>query len=85
MRRPLFRGRCHNGLYCVPLNFLKQVVNKPSIAQWHNHLGHPSIPIQKVINRFSLSCCKKSNIVLCVMFIKNAKVINFLIPNPIVF
>jgi hypothetical protein len=32
-------------------------VIKPSLYRWHNHLGHPSVPIvQRVIREFNLPC-----------------------------
>lgn len=46
MRRPLLRGRFHNGIYPLLLNSLKQAfaVSKSSVARQHSHLGHPSTP-----------------------------------------
>jgi hypothetical protein len=62
-RKPLLRGRCHNGLYPLPLKSLKLVFGafKPSLERWHNRLGHPFFPIVKrVVSSFDLPCSSKS-------------------------
>jgi hypothetical protein len=56
-RKLLLRGRCHNGLYPLPLKFLKLVFGafKPSLERWHIRLGHPSFSIvERVVSSFDL-------------------------------
>jgi hypothetical protein len=63
-RRPLFRGRCQKGLYPLSVKSLKLAfgVFKPSLAWWHNRLGHPFISIvERVINKFNLPCSSEFN------------------------
>jgi hypothetical protein len=67
-RRPLLKGRSHNGLYPLPLKSLKKSsklafgVYKPSLERWHSHLGHASIPIVKrIISSFNLPCASEPN------------------------
>jgi hypothetical protein len=63
-RRHLLRGRCHKGLYPLPVKSLKLAfgVFKPSLARWYSRLGHPSIPIiERVVNKFNLPCSSESN------------------------
>jgi hypothetical protein len=67
-RRLLLKGRCHNGLYPLPLKSLKKSsklafgVYKPSLERWHNRLSHASIPIvERVVSSFNLSCASESN------------------------
>jgi hypothetical protein len=63
-RRPLLRGRCHKGLYPLPVKSLKLTLGvfKPSFAWWHSRLGHPSIPIiKRVVNKFNLPSSSEFN------------------------
>jgi hypothetical protein len=58
-RSILLKGPCRGGLYPLHASSLKKLAFevkvacgaiKPSIKRWHNHLGHPAIPIvQRVI------------------------------------
>ena len=60
----ILEGRCHKGLYPLPLASIKQVfsVDKPSLWRWHDRLGHPSLPIViRVISGNSLPCLAESN------------------------
>jgi hypothetical protein len=64
MRRPLFRGRCHKGLYPLPTSFTRQAigVSKPSFHKWHSRLGHPAVHIvHKVISLHNLPCHSEVN------------------------
>ena len=63
-KRPLLKGRCHKGLYPLPLTSSKQAygATRPSIEKWHSRLGHPSVPIvEKVIRCFNLPCSSEKN------------------------
>jgi hypothetical protein len=44
--RSTLRGKCRDGLYPIPApHFVKFAfeVNKPSLARWHERLGHPAL------------------------------------------
>jgi hypothetical protein len=68
--RKLLQGRCKNGLYPLPLeaclsetppnkNSLTTV--KPSMARWHQQLGHASSPIvHRVVSQNNLSHSKEN-------------------------
>jgi hypothetical protein len=63
-RKPLLKGRCHKGLYPLQVESLKLAFGafKPSLARWHSHLGHPSIPIiERIVSHFNLPCSSESN------------------------
>jgi hypothetical protein len=53
-RSILFRDKCHDGLYPVPASLPVKSsfgVYKPSLARWHDHLGHPALQIVQRILR----------------------------------
>jgi hypothetical protein len=86
-RKPLLKGCCHKGLYPLPLESLELAfgVFKPSLARWHNHLGHPSIPIAKELSTSLIYLVLVSQIrSLCVMYAREPRVINFLTPSQII-
>jgi hypothetical protein len=65
MRKTLLRGWCRQGLYPLPSKLFRRhafSAIKPSLARWHNRLGHPSPPIvRKVIRSNNLPCVSESN------------------------
>jgi hypothetical protein len=86
MRKALLKGRCHKGLYPLPVESLKLAFGafKPFLARWHSRLRHPSIPIaERIVSKFNLPCSSESNKNLYVMHAKEPRVINFLIRSPI--
>ena len=61
-RELLHHGRCVGGLYPIPSGALGRKrqhvysVNKPSLARWHQRLGHPSsIIVKQIVNKVKLS------------------------------
>jgi hypothetical protein len=64
-KKVLLRGRNHYGLYPIPSSSaLKQTLGvfRPSLAQWHGQLGHPTYPVvAQVINKFNLPILDESN------------------------
>jgi hypothetical protein len=63
-KKLLLKGRCHKGLYPMPISCTRQAlgVSSPSLHRWHSWLGHPVVPIvQRVVNHFNLPCHDESN------------------------
>jgi histone deacetylase 1/2 len=63
-RRVLLRGRCRGGLYPLKSTPPKQAFGSTKIlvSQWHNHLGHPSLPIvQQILNKNNFPFISNSN------------------------
>jgi hypothetical protein len=70
MRKPLLHERCKNGLYPLPMVALSSsrspskyvlAIMKPTMVQWHYHLGHASSPIvQHVARQNNLSYLKEN-------------------------
>jgi hypothetical protein len=63
-KKLLLKGRCHKGLYPLPISCTRQAlgVSRSSLHRWHSQLGHPTVPIvQRVVSRFNLPCHDESN------------------------
>jgi hypothetical protein len=63
-RNTILKGRCHKGLYPLPVSLAKQAFGaaKLSFARWHSRLGHPFIPIvRQIIRSNDLPCLEESN------------------------
>jgi hypothetical protein len=63
-KNTILRGRCHNGLYPLPSNPMKQAcgATRTPLSRWHCRLGHPSFDIVKqVVSSNNLSCLHESS------------------------
>jgi hypothetical protein len=60
----ILEGRCHKGLYPLPMLSIKQAcgVSRAPLSRWHNRLGHPSLVIVKqVISKNNLPISDQSS------------------------
>jgi hypothetical protein len=64
-RTTLLKGNCHRGLYPLPSSCHKKLalgVNKPSLARWHDRLGHPAFQVvERVLRDYNLPHQVESN------------------------
>src|SRR3954470_18735931 len=67
-RELIHHGRCIGGLYPITSRVFSRKrrqfysVTKPSLARWHQRLGHPSsIVVKQVVNKGNLSLSNSSN------------------------